>query len=113
MADNIPLKQIQGSPQNKKTEVKKSLYNAKIENFNATEEWRKEWENDCSTDGSIITNPTQPLPGFTTLKRKQWVITNRLRTRHAKTAYTMHKWKLKGSLKCQRRSKVPASATMQ
>ncbi|GFS18302.1 hypothetical protein ElyMa_006844000 [Elysia marginata] len=33
--------------------------------------------------------------------------TNRLRTRHAKTDFTMHKWNLKGSPMCQRCSKAP------
>ncbi|GFR91407.1 hypothetical protein ElyMa_002592700 [Elysia marginata] len=71
----------------------------RFENFNATEEWRKEWEN----------NPTQPLPGFTTLKRNRWVITNRLRTRHAKIAYMMHEWKLKDTPICKRCSKAPGT----
>ncbi|GFR78471.1 hypothetical protein ElyMa_002263200 [Elysia marginata] len=78
------------------------FYNAKIENFNATEEWRKEWENITTTGGSIITIPIQPLPGFTTLKES-----NRLRRRHAKSAYMMHNWKLKGCAMCQRCSKAP------
>ncbi|GFS13697.1 hypothetical protein ElyMa_003143000 [Elysia marginata] len=79
----------------------------RLKNFKAKEEWRKKWENNIPTDRSIITNPTQPLPGFTTLKRKHWVITNRIRTKHAKTAYLMHKWKLKGSPMCQQYDKAP------
>ncbi|GFR72251.1 hypothetical protein ElyMa_005700900 [Elysia marginata] len=99
MADNINLKQIYNfykeAPTTRRLESRNPFYLAKIENFNATEEWGKERENNIPTGGNITTNPSQPLPGFTTLKRKHWVITNRLRTRQSKITYTMHKWKLK------------------
>ncbi|GFS15228.1 hypothetical protein ElyMa_003181700 [Elysia marginata] len=108
MADNIPLKQIYKEASTARRLRSRNPFNyAKIKNSNATEEWRKDWENNIPLGGSIITNPTQPLPGFTILKRKHWVITKRLRTRHAETAYMMHKWKLKGSPMCQRCSKAP------
>ncbi|GFS20233.1 hypothetical protein ElyMa_005051700 [Elysia marginata] len=59
------------------------------------------------TGGSKIKELIQPnLSLFTTPRSEHWVITNRLRTRHAKTAYTMHQWKLKGSPMCQRCSKA-------
>ncbi|GFS14155.1 hypothetical protein ElyMa_001416700 [Elysia marginata] len=57
----------------------------------------------CSAD------PISSCPGFTTLKRKHWMITNRLRTRHAKTAYTITK--LKSSPMCQRCSKAPETTS--
>ncbi|GFR79395.1 hypothetical protein ElyMa_005873700 [Elysia marginata] len=92
IAVNIPLKQLnEEAPTRRRLRSRNPFYNAKIENITATGEWRKEWENYIPTRGSIITNPTQPLPGFTTLERKHWVITNRLRTRHAKTAYMIHR----------------------
>ncbi|GFS01453.1 hypothetical protein ElyMa_004581700 [Elysia marginata] len=87
MADNIHLKQIHTeAPTTRRLRSRNPFYNAKVQNCNATEEWRKEWENKILTGESMITNPMQLLPGFTTLKRKHWVITNRLQTKHAKTA---------------------------
>ncbi|GFR93120.1 hypothetical protein ElyMa_004371300 [Elysia marginata] len=77
--------------------------NEKIEKFYATGEWRKEWENNIPTGGNIITNPTQPLPGFTTLKRKHWVITNKVPTRCAKTAYMIYD----AQVETERLSKLP------
>ncbi|GFR66051.1 hypothetical protein ElyMa_003674300 [Elysia marginata] len=39
--------------------------------------------------------------------KKVFTRRNRLRTRHAKTAYMLHKWKMKGSPMCERCSKDP------
>ncbi|GFR88553.1 hypothetical protein ElyMa_002521000 [Elysia marginata] len=99
MVHNIPL--YKEAPTTRRLSSRNPFYNAKIENLNTREERRKEWKNNIPTGGRIITNPSQPFPDFTTLRRKHWVIANRLGTWHAKTAYTMHKWKLKGSQKCQ------------
>ena len=42
MADNIPLKQIyKEALTTKRLRPRNPFYDAKIENFNATEEWRK------------------------------------------------------------------------
>ena len=41
----------------------------------------------------IIQDPTiQPLPGFTSLTRRQWVQANRIRTRHGRTAKNLNRW---------------------
>ncbi|GFR81974.1 hypothetical protein ElyMa_002354400 [Elysia marginata] len=108
MADNIPLKQIyKEAPRTRKLRSRNLFYNAKIENLNATEEWRKEWENNIPTGGGILTNPTQPLPDFTTLKRKQGGDNQPTSDKTYKNRQMIRKGKLKGSQMCQRCSKAP------
>ena len=103
MPDNIPLKQIFNSaPITSRLKSRKPFYKSKLEGFSANDKWREEWEENTPNGGDLIDDPVEPLPGFKTMQRKYWVTTNRLRTRHARTAYTLHKWNIRESPICQR-----------
>ena len=108
MPDNIPLKQtLKIAPTTSRLKSRKPFYRSKIYSFGAVDAWRAEWKESTPHGGDLIDDPAQPLPGIKSLKRKHWVMTNRLRTRHARTAHTMHKWKLKDSPTCQRCNNGP------
>ena len=103
LPDHIPLKQVYDeAPRTSRLKSRKPFYQSELEAFDSQEAWRAEWEENTPTGGDLIEDPTQPIPGYKDLKRKHWVTINRLRTRHAKTAYSMHKWKLKDSPLCPR-----------
>ena len=66
-----------------------------------------EWAENIPTGGGLVEDPTQPVPGFRLQTRKHWVTSNRLRTRHGRTAAKMHRWGLKDSQMCSRCSGGP------
>ena len=63
-------------------------------------EWAEMWRKAVPKGGEFVSDPTQPLLGFTTASRKQWVTANRIRSRHNRTAANLNKWKLRDSPIC-------------
>ena len=105
---NIPLKEIfNNAPKTSRLKSRKPFYKSEIIDFNTTEAWKTEWTNDTPRGGDLITDPTQRLPGFQTGKRKYWVYSNRLRSKHGRTAANMHRWGLRDSPTCPRCQEAP------
>ena len=105
---NIPLKEIfNNAPKTSRLKSRKPFYKSEITDFNTTEAWKTEWTNDTPRGGDLITDPTQRLPGFQTGKRKYWVYSNRLRSKHGRTAANMHRWGLRDSPTCPRCQEAP------
>ena len=101
MPDNIPLRQVtNNAPATTRLKSRKPFYNSGHEDFNPVEAWNKEWTEKTPTGGAIIENAAQSLPGLRNYTWKYWVASNRLLTRHGRTASNMHKWHLKDSPTC-------------
>ena len=101
MPDTIPLKHITDkAPVTTRLKSRKPSYNSQQEDFNATEAWNREWAEKTPIGGTLIEDVAQPLPGFGTYERRLWVASNRLLSRHDRTASNMYKWHLKDSPTC-------------
>ena len=108
LPDNIPLKQtITNAPNTTRLKSCKPFYKSYKKNFDINTEWRTQWDNRIPAGGNLVTDPTQPLPGFDSANRSQWVTANRLRCRHARTAVNMYRWNLADSPICPAYRNVP------
>ena len=111
MPKHIPLKQIvESAPTTTRLRSRRPFYKSELEDFNPIESWRSEWANNTPTGGNLIGDPTQPVPGFGVQTRKHWVVSNRLLSRHGRTAANMHKWGLKDSQICPRCNGAPETS---
>ena len=70
------------------------------ENFCPQNEWKNEWTENTPRGGEDIDDPSKRLRGFETASRRTWVISNRIRTRHCRTASRMYKWGLNATPNC-------------
>ena len=59
------------------------------------------------TGGTAVEDITQPFPGLKEYRRKHWVASNRLLTRHGRIASNMHKWRLKDTPTCPHCKSAP------
>ena len=101
-SDSIPVKHVlDNAPKTSRLKSRKPFYNSKIENFDLKEEWKTEWKKDIPKGGDIIEDPTERMPGFLKSNRKHWVTSNRLLTRHGRTAANMRRWKLRETEDCR------------
>ena len=108
MPDNIPLKEVMNNaPITSRLKSRRPFYKAGIDDYDQTEQCRKEWKQSTPKGGSIIEDPTKRLPGFEKSPRKQWITSNRLLTGHGRTASNMYKWRLRDSPTCQRCNEAP------
>jgi hypothetical protein len=73
---------------------RKPFYNAQIPGYDEKEQWRWEWQNNLPEGRHIITDPTKLLPGFQE--------SNRLISKHGKTASKIFKWGMFQSPTCLR-----------
>ena len=80
-----------GAPTTSRLKSRKPFYRLEKINFNIKEAWSAEWDEHL---------PTEPLPGFFHLPRKQWSQINRLRCGQGKTAANLYKWGLRDSPTC-------------
>ena len=71
---------------------RKPFHKAYTPNFSAKEAWQTEWYNNLPPGGNLVADPTKPLPGLKTLKRKQWVQSNRIISKCGRTAVNLHRW---------------------
>ena len=98
-----PLQNIyKNAPTQSKLKSRSPFYLSKKENFNISEAWRNEWKNNTPRGGEIISDPCERLPGLRDQKRKYWTAANRLRSKHTRTAFNMHRWGFKDSPTCPR-----------
>ena len=96
-----PLSEItRNAPSTSRLRSRKPFHKSEIENFNLKDKWTEEWNWYIPKGGEFIEDPTVKLPGFDTGSRKEWVTCNRLRSRHARTEATLHKWGAKTSPLC-------------
>ena len=93
MGLHIPLKHVtENAPTTSRLKSRRPFHKSELEEFNPTEAWKMmEWAENTPTGGGLIEDPTQPVPGFREQTRKHWVTSNRLRTRHGRTAANMHR----------------------
>jgi len=71
-----------------------------IENkFNGDNDWRSKWNLSNPDSHQLINDPCSQVPGFS-LKRREWVTLNRLRTGHGRCGDNLHRWGLKDSPAC-------------
>ena len=100
-AINTPLKIISdGAPTTSRLKSRKPFYRAEKIDFDIKEAWSAEWREHLPKGGELVEDPTDPLPGFFHLPRKQWSQINRLRCGHGKTAANLYKWYLRDSPTC-------------
>jgi hypothetical protein len=67
--------------------------------FNGENDWRTSWSLSNPDSHQLIKDPCSQVPGFT-LKRREWVTLNRIRTRHGGCGEMLFKWGMKDSPAC-------------
>ena len=108
LADNIPLKQIVNTaPTSSRLKSRKPFYKSEQEQYCLDDAWRREWQQLSPHGCNLVQDPTTPLPGFDSAKRRYWTAANRLRSGHGRTAVNMHRWKLWDSPICPRCQLAP------
>ena len=108
LADNIPLKQIVNTaPTSSRLKSRKPFYKSEQEQYCLDDAWRREWQQLSPRGCNLVQDPTTPLPGFDSAKRRYWTAANRLRSGHGRTAVDMHRWKLWDSPICPRCQLAP------
>ena len=97
-----PLKQvIENAPISSRLKSRKPFYKTIDNDFDIHDAWKKEWNEHPPAGANIIEDPTiQPLPGFNTLPRKQWVQAYRIRSRHGRTAKNLYRWGYRDNPTC-------------
>ena len=98
---NTPLQcMLEQAPATSRLKSRKPFYKSGREDFSIKVAWRNEWQQKLPRGGDLIQDPTKPLPGFDTLTRRQWTLSNRIRSGQGRTAVNMHRWGLRESPLC-------------
>ena len=98
---HTPLKQIyRNAPGTSRLRSRKPFPQSEKEDFCPQNEWKNEWTDNTLRGGEDIEDPSRMLPGFETANRRTWVTSNRIRTRHCRTASKMYQWSLNASPNC-------------
>lgn len=59
--------------------------------YDASADWKRQWNSSNVTNHSLVTDPTKKLAGFD-LDRKTWKTINRIRTGHGRTGQMLSRW---------------------
>lgn len=101
MDETIPLKSVlRSAPVTRRLRSRRPFYHSENPNFSLIEKWRGEWAQFRPPGGDLVDDPTEPLPGFRELNRRQWVQANRIRSKCGRTAATLHRWGYRDSPIC-------------
>ena len=96
-----PLRSVlDAAPDTRRLRSRKPFYDSLKPDFSLENKWRQEWNDDLPRGGDLVTDPTQPLPGFQTLRRKEWAQANRIRSQCGRTAGNLHRWGYRDSPIC-------------
>ena len=82
----------ESAPSSSRLKSRNPFHLSKKNEFDILESWKDEWTDNTPRGGDLIQDPTERLPGFNSANRKAWVMANRIRTRHGRTAANLHKW---------------------
>ena len=108
LSDNIPVKKfIETAPNAARLNTRKPFHRSLKTRFDKYEAWKTHKKEHQSKDGNLVADPTEPLSGFSTVSQKQRTITNRIRSRHTKTAVNLHRWDSLESPTCPNSKEVP------
>lgn len=98
---DTPLNQTYRSfPRSSRLRSRKPFAKSWKEDFCPQNEWRSEWADSAPRGDEDIEDPSRMLPGFETANIMTRVTSNRIRTRHCRTASKMFQWGLNASLNC-------------